>query len=346
MGQDVYRTVYDKDSVGYYPDIKCEINFKFDGAHSYTLTYADSTDEITYTTTEDASLITFTPWDFGTVMIVTRDYYGNCVKNMTLYIVPLDSDNDGVWDHEDNCFWTYNPDQKDLDEDGMGDACDNDWDGDGIQNKGDNCPWTYNPDQKDLDEDGMGDACDNDRDGDGIQNREDNCPWTYNPDQKDLDEDGIGNECDNDWDNDGIKNKEDNCLWTYNPDQKDLDEDGIGDACDNDYSPCGECDGQVTQLTLKYLGKDKAYIKIVQHLGLPVYHGWVKPGDVFTIYGKRQNGTFGPKVYVFLNCHFHTMLHTSCSQPIGPGLVKGSFLVVKGRSQHGGNLCPICNPCQ
>lgn len=35
-----------------------------------------------------------------------------------------------------------------------------DSDGDGIEDGADNCPRSYNPDQKDTDLDGVGDACD------------------------------------------------------------------------------------------------------------------------------------------------------------------------------------------
>ncbi|PJC64705.1 MAG: hypothetical protein CO021_02995, partial [Deltaproteobacteria bacterium CG_4_9_14_0_2_um_filter_42_21] len=38
--------------------------------------------------------------------------------------VPLDSDNDGILDDEDNCAFAANADQADIDEDGMGNACD------------------------------------------------------------------------------------------------------------------------------------------------------------------------------------------------------------------------------
>ncbi len=55
---------------------------------------------------------------------VSIAYRGECIK--------LDSDGDGVPDSEDNCFDAYNPDQADLDKDGIGDACDHDADGDGY----------------------------------------------------------------------------------------------------------------------------------------------------------------------------------------------------------------------
>ena len=55
---------------------------------------------------------------------------------------------------------------------------DNDKDGDGIIDSNDNCPETANPDQKDTDNDNVGDVCDDDIDGDGILNNIDQCPDT------------------------------------------------------------------------------------------------------------------------------------------------------------------------
>lgn len=39
-------------------------------------------------------------------------------------VTDTDRDGDGVFDSEDNCPDDYNPDQEDLDEDGLGDICD------------------------------------------------------------------------------------------------------------------------------------------------------------------------------------------------------------------------------
>jgi hypothetical protein len=62
----------------------------------------------------------------------------------------------------------------------------------------DNCPAVSNPNQKDTDMDGIGDACNSaiDSDGDEWADRLDNCPRVPNRRQKDTDKDGIGDLCD------------------------------------------------------------------------------------------------------------------------------------------------------
>lgn len=143
-----------------------------------------------------------------------------------------DSDQDGIPDTADNCPWVPNPDQADLDGDGVGDVCDPDDDGDGVEDGSDNCPEAPNADQADLDGDGVGDVCDPDGDGDGVDDGQDNCDRVPNPDQTDTDGDGLGDACDSDDDGDGVPDGVDLCPGVYDPGQEDVDNDGIGDACD------------------------------------------------------------------------------------------------------------------
>ncbi|MDP2341839.1 MAG: thrombospondin type 3 repeat-containing protein [Deltaproteobacteria bacterium] len=143
----------------------------------------------------------------------------------------------------DNCPIDANTDQSDVDEDGLGDACD-DEDEDGVTDAEDNCIDTDNTDQANDDDDALGNVCDN-------------CPDDDNQDQADGDLDGLGDACDPcpildgvdcsviDPDGDGACDVEppagvnnacgpnlDNCPGLAN-DQDDADGDDVGDACND-----------------------------------------------------------------------------------------------------------------
>ncbi len=168
----------------------------------------------------------------------------------------VDTDSDGTGDNSDNCPAVSNNQSEDNDQDGVGDACDNDDDNDGIGDAQDNCPVNANPGQLNADGDELGNVCDTDDDNDGTDDAQDNCPLTANADQTDTDQDGQGNACDTDDDGDGLTDAEesakgtnplladtdsdgsddgaDNCPAVSNSGQDDMDEDNVGDACDND----------------------------------------------------------------------------------------------------------------
>ncbi len=103
---------------------------------------------------------------------------------------------------------------------------------------------------------------------------------------------------------------------------------------------CSACEGKVSQLTLQYTGAVAATIRVDQKEGT-VFSGTVNPGGSFTVIGIDKKNTLGPEISVYINGTLNTTIHTSCSQPIGPGLVRGLFVVVSGYSRGGGLLCPL-----
>jgi len=82
-----------------------------------------------------------------------------------------DDDEDAIPNILDNCVNISNQDQKDLDENGRGDACE-DHDKDGVIDSKDNCPDHQNSYQQDEDSDGLGDACDSEE-----SRATENKPW-------------------------------------------------------------------------------------------------------------------------------------------------------------------------
>lgn len=79
---------------------------------------------------------------------------------------------------------------------------------------------------------------------------------------------------------------------------------------------------------------------VIQKKGITVVEG-VESGDEFIIAGLDKNGTLGTEISIHVGDDpVSTNIHTSCSQPIGPGMRFGPFLIVEGFSLKGGRLCP------
>ena len=104
---------------------------------------------------------------------------------------------------------------------------------------------------------------------------------------------------------------------------------------------CGPCKDKITELTLQYNGLTAANIKVVQKKdSVEIFEDIVQPGELFTFVGEDKNGTMGTEIKIYVDGDENTKIHTSCSQPIGPGLISGDFVVIEGYSLEGGLLCP------
>ena len=111
--------------------------------------------------------------------------------------------------------------------------------------------------------------------------------------------------------------------------------------CDDPVEECAPCDGKVTQLELLYTGADAGVITVMQKDGAVVFGPTlVSSMETFSFTGTDKKGTLGTEISIYVDSVLNTKIHTSCSQPIGPGLVKGDFEVLSGESRNGGLLCP------
>jgi len=129
--------------------------------------------------------------------------------NSTPISILTDADGDGIHNDVDNCVNKKNPNQKDFDLDGLGNACDPDDDNDGFTDAKEN-----NVGSNPLNPLSTPETIAWDADGDGIDDSWDNCTNKSNPNQKDTDQDGMGNACDLDDDNDGFTDAEEKAAGT------------------------------------------------------------------------------------------------------------------------------------
>jgi len=106
---------------------------------------------------------------------------------------------------------------------------------------------------------------------------------------------------------------------------------------------CSACDGQLTSMTLRYLGSSPAQIKVIQKQDQQsVFDGPVNPGQEFSFNGVWKNSTLSTNISVYVNNQLNVDIHTSCSDPnVAPGSIYGDFLIIKATSRNGGEVCPI-----
>ncbi|CAK8712096.1 hypothetical protein GMJAKD_01340 [Candidatus Electrothrix aarhusensis] len=123
---------------------------------------------------------------------------------------------------------------------------------------------------------------------------------------------------------------------------------------------CSPCEGKVSRMTLEYNGAGAAQVVITQKKGEVVFNATVQPGEQFNIVGNDDKGTLGTEITISVNGSTNAAIHTSCSVPVGPGLIAGDFKVIEAHSLKGGLMCPVgpvdpvdpppadgdCSPCE
>lgn len=150
----------------------------------------------------------------------------------------------------------------------------------------------------------------------------------------------IGNENDHD----------DSSDW-HSDSHSDRNNSGDSDDSDEDDGSlaCG-CKGKVSQLTLRYNGTVPTTVSVdrIDPFGTNLYPATnILPGDEFTVNGssygpKGFKGTLGVGISITENGVNPVQIHTSCSEPVGPGLIAGNFEVVSGNSKKFSKpLCPV-----
>ncbi|MFV8226475.1 hypothetical protein [Christiangramia aquimixticola] len=115
--------------------------------------------------------------------------------------------------------------------------------------------------------------------------------------------------------------------------------------------PCQPCEGQVNSLQFQYKGTNDVTVQIIQDNNSEIlFEDNVSTSDFIEIHAPAGQ-SFGPKIIIKVNGEDYATVHTSCSEPIGPGLIFGNFEITSGSSKTGGELCPViieeeCQPCE
>jgi hypothetical protein len=136
--------------------------------------------------------------------------------------------------------------------------------------------------------------------------------------------------------------------WGYVSDRKVVDD----ASAYIEVAGCGICTGKVATLALRFDGAAAALVEVIPENDkfgdVKAFSGIVEPGGIFS-FGPLSStwpgfdGTLGTHVTVTATVDGVTTsvsIHTSCSQPIYPGQVWGSFTILEGTSKLGGSLCP------
>ena len=109
---------------------------------------------------------------------------------------------------------------------------------------------------------------------------------------------------------------------------------------------CFDCDGKIDYIKFRFTGSF-GFVEVESRRGRQLqnlFYGFVQNGQEFEVFGTNnfldKKSTLGATIYIRINGGERLPLHTSCSEPIGPGTVVGDLLVVRATSRNGGLTCP------
>lgn len=107
---------------------------------------------------------------------------------------------------------------------------------------------------------------------------------------------------------------------------------------------CGECDGQITELELEYVGNEtNPTVKVTQKKdddhNYVIYEG--NPQGAFYFIGANNHNKMGATIKVYVNDMLNIEMHTSCSVTFLAGMIFGDFEIISGVSDNGGDLCYV-----
>jgi hypothetical protein len=114
------------------------------------------------------------------------------------------------------------------------------------------------------------------------------------------------------------------------------------------FGPCGDCEGGLNGLSLRYEGPFPAsmpaeatevHVRVVQLDGAEVFDDMVTLGQDFSFVGAGPMNAFGPVIRVLVAGSTEILLDTSCETGVEPGDLFPMLRVQAGSSAMGGFLC-------
>jgi len=105
--------------------------------------------------------------------------------------------------------------------------------------------------------------------------------------------------------------------------------------------PCDDCQGGLIAMTLRYSGTAPGFVEATKagDLSEVYFAGNLQPFDTLSFVGVGADLLLASDVDLLVDGVVVETVHTSCSQPIGPGEEFGAFRVLEATSKDGGNVC-------